>query len=562
MKNVFLLLSIFFTISAYTFASISGSAYLVNKYNHSGINVVFLADSPSAASDSTYTLNTGYYSIALNPGVYKVKYSYPGFETYYMNKGDGVLLANGSILEDVTLVPGDIKILTGPLSGILYGDKQYIVEGDIIVESGRELIIEPGAELNFNNGTGIIVSGKLTAIGKPNSRIIFKSVSNSPQRGIWEGININSSSVSKLSYCNIEFPRIGIDVSYSKAEISHCRISNTSWNGIRLSSTNAIIFANDISNFSTSGIMIDQGSPTIQCNYIYNGTQNCIYAYAKKAIIENNIMKSCSVGIATDLGDFYIHNNYISNCSYGINIRFLPGNIDVINNTICTCYAAIKFDLPKSNHQIYRTVKNNILFGNSRGISQDSKIASNEYTHDMITYNLLFGNTLNFSNLNPVGLGSIITKNHIGIESDAYYNIFVDPKFNNDNLPDIFYDSPAINSGDPSIIEPDETISDIGANLRKYNCGKDEILSVKDIQGSNLIVYPNPAREYIEIILDSEAISGRCWTSHEIHIYNSIGEKILVGIQNLEPLRIDTSALPTGIYYLHYAGQYMKFVKL
>jgi hypothetical protein len=82
-----------------------------------------------------------------------------------------------------------------------------------------------------------------------------------------------------------------------------------------------------------------------------------------------------------------------------------------------------------------------------------------------------------------------------------------------------------------------------------------------------LHVSPNPAGDYIEINLDRCPTSARCWTSDNIQIYNSIGECVMTDAANVKTLhatslRIDTSELPPGIYFLHYSGQYVKFVKM
>ena len=48
----------------------------------------------------------------------------------------------------------------------------------------------------------------------------------------------------------------------------------------------------------------------------------------------------------------------------------------------------------------------------------------------------------------------------------------------------------------------------------------------------------------------------------EIRIYNIIGEYVMVGVQNPEPLRIDISSLPPGLYTINCGGQFAKFVKM
>jgi hypothetical protein len=39
-------------------------------------------------------------------------------------------------------------------------------------------------------------------------------------------------------------------------------------------------------------------------------------------------------------------------------------------------------------------------------------------------------------------------------------------------------------------------------------------------------------------------------------------DRDIVGVQNLEPLRIDFSSLPPGLYTINCGGQFAKFVKM
>lgn len=61
----------------------------------------------------------------------------------------------------------------------------YIVQDDIFIRSAGHLIIRPGTVLKFNDGVGMMVQGRLDAVGHANSQILFTSsiaASRSPQR--------------------------------------------------------------------------------------------------------------------------------------------------------------------------------------------------------------------------------------------------------------------------------------------------------------------------------------------------------------------------------------------
>jgi hypothetical protein len=114
-------------------------------------------------------------------------------------------------------------------------------------------------------------------------------------------------------------------------------------------------------------------------------------------------------------------------------------------------------------------------------------------------------------------------------------------------------------------------------------------------QNNDLIIFPNPASEYIEINLERWSLPSR-WTpsEEEIKIFNPLGECVMkVGAelalpnsqmaqqampnsqraqqampnsqraQQAMPLqRIDISHLPTGVYYLRIGNQTQMFVKV
>jgi hypothetical protein len=101
-----------------------------------------------------------------------------------------------------------------------------------------------------------------------------------------------------------------------------------------------------------------------------------------------------------------------------------------------------------------------------------------------------------------------------------------------------------------------DNVTYINAVVIKPNAIEDNSVNRNDIQ-----IIPNPAGDYIEINIARCPTSARCWTSQDIRIYNFLGECVNVGVQNLEPLRIDTSNLPPGIYTLRFGTEIKMFVK-
>ncbi|MEZ6118403.1 MAG: hypothetical protein R3C28_17800 [Pirellulaceae bacterium] len=80
-------------------------------------------------------------------------------------------------------------------------DSPYTVVGDVTVSTGAELEIEPGVLIQFENGTGITVQGRLNAKGTPFDRIRFEPTSPS---GRWDGLSFeNTLDDSRVTFADM-----------------------------------------------------------------------------------------------------------------------------------------------------------------------------------------------------------------------------------------------------------------------------------------------------------------------------------------------------------------------
>ncbi len=85
-----------------------------------------------------------------------------------------------------------------------------------------------------------------------------------------------------------------------------------------------------------------------------------------------------------------------------------------------------------------------------------------------------------------------------------------------------------------------------------------------DIIEANLkfenLISPNPASDFIEITCRGEVTSP---LQSDVRIYNVYGQNVMsVGVQNLEPLRIDVSGLARGMYFVSIGDIVGKFIKI
>ncbi|MFH1962576.1 MAG: right-handed parallel beta-helix repeat-containing protein, partial [bacterium] len=114
----------------------------------------------------------------------------------------------------------------------------YIVTGDVIVNAGVTLTIEPGVIVKFATNTSLIAYGKLLAVGEQVNKIVFTShedetngqgTSTIAQAGNWMGIKLagNGANESEIKYCIIKYGKQGIYIeNTNKIEVNNSIITN------------------------------------------------------------------------------------------------------------------------------------------------------------------------------------------------------------------------------------------------------------------------------------------------------------------------------------------------
>jgi len=183
-------------------AIVGGYAYLQDQSDHSGISVIFTAQSPSAVTDTFYTNSAGYFAAGLSEGLYSVKYEKEHYVTIELP--DNILFDESTTLESVTL-QGPYIELSGNISGTLENSYQYLVINNIYVQSDDTLNIQAGCIIKFYPGKSFNIYGKLFLNGNSNDTITFTSLYEQPSiNDKWKGINCWASNTI-FNYCKIEY---------------------------------------------------------------------------------------------------------------------------------------------------------------------------------------------------------------------------------------------------------------------------------------------------------------------------------------------------------------------
>jgi len=124
---------------------------------------------------------------------------------------------------------------------------------------GGQVTIEPGADLRFQAGTGLLalVGARIVARGTPDRPIKLRGIS---PGALWSGVGFNSNRTRpKLEYCIIEDANIGVGSSDTVTRIENCEIRNND-RGARSSNFGTIHARGTLFAGNAAGVQTSPGS--------------------------------------------------------------------------------------------------------------------------------------------------------------------------------------------------------------------------------------------------------------------------------------------------------------
>ncbi len=209
----------------------------------------------------------------------------------------------------------------------------YNVTGNVIVNDGATLTIQPGTTMRFAANTGIIVQGGLEAVGTASKPILFTSANGSPAAGDWSGISFGTDSVSAnvdaaynylsgsiIQFSTIEYATKAIDIEYAAPYIAHNTILNNkqgieyfAWTYV---SYPLLIIRDNIITNNGNDETVTRGA--------------AIYLYRGLAHIMDNLISHNST--YSNGGGIYLYS------SYGAEEGFVVSGNTIIYNTTTTTY--------------------------------------------------------------------------------------------------------------------------------------------------------------------------------------------------------------------------------
>jgi len=386
----------------------------------------------------------------------------------------------------VGIVISTLRAETIISSGKVYGtwtaaQSPYIVQGEIWINPGDTLTIEPGVQVRFTGNYKFRVQGRLVAQGTETDSILFTR-HYPTEESRWRGLRFeHPDSTSILEYCRIEWAFNATEL-YGAARgggvyvdgtlnIGHCRINdnythNQYYNGLGGGicfddySKGTVEYCHIIRNQSDAGAGLAVNkygvnicNNLIEYNIALHESGGGIYVGAESiSLVSDNIIRYNQAegywfgggGIALrGLGSLVhhnlIHHNTTGKVGGGI---YVQDDSHIFNNTIV-------YNLSDtSTGGIYQTnqpwhsppfIINNIVWGNQ---APDGIQIFQEWGPIIVTYNDVQGGWPGTGNINA-------------------YPAFVNPDSGDYHLQ---WFSQCIDAGNPlSPFDPDSTIADMGA---------------------------------------------------------------------------------------------------
>ncbi len=200
-----------------------------------------------------------------------------------------------------------VTILTGGRTGNQTwtpAGSPYIIQGDLTVQTGATLTIQPGTVVQFAatdmQGSGVnparvelIVDGTLDVAGTASSLVTFGAQTGTAP-GTWQGVVINAGGVVTTSNLSIEHAVEGV------------RTGATGASAVQVRDTM-------IANSSTTGIVITGGSPLFERVYVSSTGATGVSIVGASATL-NNVSVSGSSSVAVSISSVTGNTNTLNNC--------------------------------------------------------------------------------------------------------------------------------------------------------------------------------------------------------------------------------------------------------
>jgi hypothetical protein len=356
-------------------------------------------------------------------------------------------------------------VSAGEVNGIWTAENSpYYVEGHVNIEDGQTLTIEPGVRVGVRGPYHFTVQGCLNAEGTAGNQIMFTA---SNPNITWDGIDYDytpaTNDTSVFQHCIFKYSSaLGYNPANSGGVFAVREFNKLLIDHSIFHSNKALIISGGVSA-GGGAIALWTASPVIRNNEFRNNHSmygGAIFCYENSnPEISRNLFYNNSA--TSDGGALDIWGN---------------SNPNVVNNT---------FSLNNANSDggavdIYSTSNpvfvNNIFWGNTANSGNQISITTYGCNVNFFYNDIEGGQT----GIGPFGIGTGVYENNI--DADPEFVDLLNYDFH------ILESSPCHNTGDPTILDPDGTVSDMGYCFTWCTTSVDESIA----SALKLTIYPNP----------------------------------------------------------------------
>lgn len=198
----------------------------------------------------------------------------------------------------------------------------YLAKGNLVVRGSATLTIDAGVTVKFDGYYSLYIeNGSLLVLGSRSDRVQFTSNEILKKPYDWGGIQINSTGLGNIEYCDIEYSELGI-ASYSPLFVYNSSVSNSAVGVVISMSSGSVIFNTTLTR-NKIGVQFSQTmSSEIHSNRVFSNSKMGIWVRSGSKFnnISENVFSDNQIGIKVSDGSEFnnILMNRISNNDYGI----------------------------------------------------------------------------------------------------------------------------------------------------------------------------------------------------------------------------------------------------
>ncbi len=256
-----------------------------------------------------------------------------------------VMTVSDNVCADTTITGGHITIDTN----WTLANSPYYIEGNVYVDPGVVLTIEPGVVVKFDGYYSLMSNGTINATGNSINRITFTSNRTTPTPKDWYGIVARDNGTVNLAYCNITYANVGVFLDGDFADIlQYSNITNTyiafcDWYGIYFedSNNNSIMNNTFYQNNNCNVVFMRSHWNNVSNNNASHTRMGIALSFSSNnnMVFNNNLSYHWGEGIDIDGDNNTILNTHLWSNNYGITSWFggfgnVHHNNTILNTTI------------------------------------------------------------------------------------------------------------------------------------------------------------------------------------------------------------------------------------